>query len=189
MSNKKLICFADTETTDLLKAKPTKLDLQPHIIEVGIVVLQHKKIIYEYETLIKPPVVIPYHITKITGITNEMVDFKPRFKEVYKPIKKGLEMGKILVAHNLPFDYWILRNEFKRIDKKLKLPDEENLFCTIEQSMIEKGFRLTSSEIHKIATGKEKIKKIHRALPDVKAMIKYYEYIIEEKLPKHMRYY
>jgi len=187
MSNKPIIAFADTETTDLLKAVPTDLAFQPYMIEIGLIVMQHKKVLYEFETLIKPPVLIPYHITKITGITNEMVENKPPFKKFCKPIKKGFNMAEIFVAHNLPFDYWMVKNEFKRSGKKIKLPKENNCFCTIEQSMCFKGFRLTSSEIHKLATGKDKIKKHHRALPDVKAMIKYYEFIVEAKLPKHIR--
>ena len=56
------------------------------ITEIAIIVIENKKIIQEYETLINPECSIPYEITRITGITNEMVKDLPKFFEVAKQV-------------------------------------------------------------------------------------------------------
>ena len=84
------------------------------ITEVAIFIHDGEKITGEYSTLINPERNIPYFITNLTGITNEMVQDAPKFYEVAKDIVKLTE-GKTFVAHNARFDYSFIRQEFKTL--------------------------------------------------------------------------
>lgn len=84
------------------------------ITEIGIVLYDGQQIIDEYETLINPECYIPYGITQLTGITQEMVENAPKFCEVAKKIVEITE-GAVFVAHNVRFDYSFLRAEFARL--------------------------------------------------------------------------
>ena len=81
-----------------------------------IAIFQHNgiEITGSYSTLIKPDMDIPLFITRLTGITNEMVRDAPRFYEVAKTIIE-LTAGRTFVAHNVHFDYNYLKEEYKRL--------------------------------------------------------------------------
>lgn len=81
------------------------------ITEVGIVLYDGQKIIKTYQSLVNPGRSIPPEITRITGITNEMVSDAPRFFEIARDIVEITE-GAIFVAHNVRFDYSFLKEEF-----------------------------------------------------------------------------
>jgi len=82
------------------------------LTEICIVLLRGTVIIDKYATLINPEKHIPLQITALTGIDNEMVAKAPKFHEVAKKIEE-LTRDAIFVAHNVNFDYNVLRNEFK----------------------------------------------------------------------------
>ncbi len=84
------------------------------ITEIAIFIHDGLKIVDEYSTLINPECIIPYFITGLTGITNEMVTDAPRFFEVARDIVKITE-DKIFVGHNVSFDYSFVRQEFKNL--------------------------------------------------------------------------
>jgi DNA polymerase-3 subunit epsilon len=82
--------------------------------EIAIYIFDGTRIIEEFSTLINPEVEIPYFITNLTGISNEMVENAPKFYEVAKKIVELTE-GKILVGHNVSFDYSFIQNEFRQL--------------------------------------------------------------------------
>jgi DNA polymerase-3 subunit epsilon len=84
------------------------------ITEIAIYVYDGKTIKDEFVTLINPERTIPYFITNLTGITNEMVEDAPKFYEVARKIIELTE-NKIFVAHNARFDYSFIRQEFKSL--------------------------------------------------------------------------
>jgi DNA polymerase-3 subunit epsilon len=84
------------------------------ITEIAIFQHDGEKITGEFVTLVNPERNIPYFITNLTGITNEMVENAPRFFEVAKAIIELTE-GRTLVAHNAKFDYSFIRQEFKSL--------------------------------------------------------------------------
>jgi DNA polymerase-3 subunit epsilon len=89
------------------------------ITEIAVYLHDGQKITGEYSTLINPERNIPYFITNLTGITNEMVEDKPRFYEVAKNIIELTE-GRTFVAHNARFDYSFIREEFKSLGYNYK---------------------------------------------------------------------
>jgi len=84
------------------------------ITEIAIFQHDGEKTTGEFVTLINPERNIPYFITSLTGITNEMVEDAPRFFEVAKTIVELTE-GRTIVAHNARFDYSFIRQEFKSL--------------------------------------------------------------------------
>jgi DNA polymerase-3 subunit epsilon len=112
----------DVETTGL-SPKRNK------IIEIAIILFDGNHITEEFHTLINPERTIPRNITRITGITNEMVREKPKFWEVARQIVE-LTHGKIFVAHNATFDYNFIRHEFLELGYKFV----RDKLCTVKYS-------------------------------------------------------
>lgn len=81
------------------------------LTEICVVLLQGDKVIDKYTSLINPEKEIPRYITGLTGIDNAMVADAPKFHEVAKKVEE-ITRDAIFVAHNVNFDYNVLRNEF-----------------------------------------------------------------------------
>lgn len=99
------------------------------ITEIAVFVFDGEKIVDEFVTLVNPERNIPYFITNLTGISNEMVEDAPRFYEIAKKIVEITE-GKTFVAHNARFDYSFIREEFKSLGFNYK----RNLLDTVALS-------------------------------------------------------
>ena len=93
----KLYAIVDIETTGGM-AKRDK------ITEIAIIVTDGQKVLKTFDSLVNPERSIPNEITRITGITNEMVKTAPKFYEIAKQVVDYTE-GTIFVAHNVNFDY------------------------------------------------------------------------------------
>ena len=89
------------------------------ITEIAIYQHDGNEITDEYVSLVNPERNIPYFITNLTGITNEMVEDAPRFYEIAKKIIE-LTDGRIFVAHNARFDYSFIRQEYKSLGFNFK---------------------------------------------------------------------
>ncbi|NUM82260.1 GIY-YIG nuclease family protein, partial [bacterium] len=79
-----------------------------------IVLHDGTQVLDTFTTLLNPERSIPWSITQLTGITDEMVAHAPRFYEVAKQIVEMTE-GAIFVAHNVSFDFSFVREEFARL--------------------------------------------------------------------------
>jgi len=92
----------DVETTGLSP-------IANELIEVSAIKYNGNKKIETFSTLIKPKCRIPYNITNITGITNEMVENSPSVEEVMPKLVEFIGSNPI-VAHNANFDYKFIQN-------------------------------------------------------------------------------
>ena len=99
------------------------------ITEIAIYKHDGQKVIDEYDTLVNPEMPIPPFIVNLTGINDRMVESAPRFFEIAKDI---IEFTKdcVFVAHNVAFDYGILRTEFRTLGFDYRLPH----LCTVRAS-------------------------------------------------------
>ena len=84
------------------------------IIEIAIAVHDGAKIIDTFESLIKPGRSISGQISRLTGITNEMLVDAPFFYEVAKKVVQMTE-DCIFVAHNSRFDYGFIKKAFENL--------------------------------------------------------------------------
>ncbi len=99
------------------------------ITEIALYIFDGKEIVNEFTTLINPEKPIPYFITSLTGITDEMVADAPKFYEVAKQLVE-ITQDKIFVAHNVSFDYRFIRSEFKSLGYDFT----RNNICTLQLS-------------------------------------------------------
>ena len=142
-----------------------------------IAIFQHNgtEITGSYHTLIKPEMDIPYFITRITGISNEMVKNAPKFYEVAKQIVE-FTAGRTFVAHNVHFDYRFLREEFKRLGYDFF----RKTLCTVQLSRkLLPGH--SSYSLGNICNDLNiKITGRHRADGDALATVKLFEMLLRE---------
>lgn len=92
------------------------------LIEVSAIKYKGNEKIGIFSTLIKPRVSIPYRITQITGITNDMVKSSPTVEEVMPKLVEFISDNPI-VAHNANFDYSFIQNYSNGSFSKNKLID------------------------------------------------------------------
>ena len=114
--------YLDLETTG---ATP----LRDRITEIALIRYEDGIEVSRWETLVNPGISIPPFIQQLTGITNEMVQNAPSFKEVAGELLDYLD-GAVLCAHNARFDHGFLKNEFKRIGIDLR----QKVLCTVKLS-------------------------------------------------------
>ncbi|MBL7545900.1 MAG: VRR-NUC domain-containing protein [Bdellovibrionaceae bacterium] len=86
------------------------------VTEIGAVKVQGGKVVDEFQTLINPERSIPPFISKLTGITDEMVQTAPKFAEIADKFMEFMD-GAIFVAHNVKFDFSFIQKEFERAEK------------------------------------------------------------------------
>ncbi len=84
------------------------------ITEISIFIFDGKTVVDEFTSLVNPEQNIPPFITNLTGITNAMVRYAPKFYEIAKKVAE-ITKDTIFVAHNVNFDYNIIKDEFKHL--------------------------------------------------------------------------
>ncbi len=95
----------DLETTGLFKNKD-------EIVEIGAVKftvyddagIVRPKEVATFQTLVKPPMMIPDEATRINHITNAMVENAPPINDALRKFTLFCGQSAILVAHNADFD-------------------------------------------------------------------------------------
>ena len=117
-----MYAIIDIETTGLSP-------VNEKITEIAIYLHDGVRITDSYNTLINPERKISPYITRLTGITNEMVEDAPKFWEIAKEIVQYTE-NRIFVAHNASFDYNFIRSEFKSLGYNFSC----NTLCTVKLS-------------------------------------------------------
>ena len=82
------------------------------ITEIAILVHDGERVIDKFQTLVNPQSSIPYSISRLTGIYDHMVQEAPKFYEIARTVVQLTE-DCIFVAHNVNFDYNVIRKEFQ----------------------------------------------------------------------------
>jgi DNA polymerase III subunit epsilon len=145
------------------------------ITEIAIYIHDGLDIIDEFVTLLNPEIPIPEFIVRLTGITDKMVANAPLFQEVARKI---VEMTKdcVFVAHNVSFDYKMLRSEFKYLGYDFRLPH----LCTVSTSKILLPGHVSYS-LGKLSRALGiQIEGRHRAGGDALATVRLFEMLLEK---------
>lgn len=170
---KRKYAIVDIETTG-------GMYLRDKITEIAIIVTDGKEIISEFQSLVNPERSIPYHITGITGIDDDMVSDAPKFYEIAKQVIEELE-GCIFVAHNVNFDYNFIKEEFK----SLGFAFNKKKLCTV---------KLTRSAIPGLSSyGLDNlthhfdihVDNRHRAYDDTLATYKIFSHIVSDLIDEY----
>ena len=96
----------DLETTGMSPVRD-------RIVEIGAVRVETDGTLSRYETLVNPGMPIPWQVTKVHGIDDEMVADAPKFKDAAYPFLDFIR-GSKLVAHNARFDFSFLQESLAR---------------------------------------------------------------------------
>ena len=154
---------------------------EERIIEVAIFLYDGKDIVDQFISLINPECPIPPFVQKLTGIKQRDVQGAPRFHEVAKRIVQMTE-GAIFVAHNAPFDYRVLREEFARLGYSYDRPVLDTI--PLAQKFI------PDLPAYGLATLCEELgitnAKRHRADGDARATVKLLEILLEKDREKYI---
>ncbi len=142
--------------------------------EICIVRMHGTEIVEKFTTLVDPETLVPDFITRLTGIDNEMVSTAPIFADVAEEIER-MTRDCIFVAHNVNFDFNIIRNEFKRLGHDFK----RKKLCTVRLS------RKLIPGMHSYSLGKLcnqlgiSLQNRHRAEGDTDATVTLFQHLLE----------
>ena len=114
----------DLETTGA-KTPPCR------VTEIGAYRVRGREIVDEFHTLVNPETPIPFFISLLTGITDEMVREAPTFGEVADDFLAFIG-DSILVAHNASFDMRFLNHEIGRKYENYRIANPS--LCTVQLS-------------------------------------------------------
>ena len=108
------LAFVDLETTG-------RYPDRDRIIEVGVVTYRGGAAVERWGAIVHPDMPIPPDSTEVHGITDEMVDGEPPFRELAWEVYRRLR-DRVLVAYNgLSFDVPFLEQEFARCGMTLPM--------------------------------------------------------------------
>ena len=145
------------------------------ITEIAVYLSNGTEIIDSFCSLVNPECQIPWNITRLTGITNEMVESAPKFYEIAKKLVE-ITANATFVAHNAAFDYSFVREEFKRLGYDYK----RKTLCTVNLSRkLIPGLRSYSlgnicQDLNILIEGR------HRAGGDALATVKLFEILLRQ---------
>lgn len=103
--------------------------LEEGITDIAIYRFNGQEVTDQFISLVNPERAIHPYVQMLTGINQHTVRTAPKFHEVAKRIVEITE-DCVLVAHNAPFDYNILKNEFRRLGYAYK----RKTLCTVDLS-------------------------------------------------------
>ncbi|MEW6057882.1 MAG: exonuclease domain-containing protein [Bdellovibrionota bacterium] len=166
ISNFRVVAW-DTETTGVSS-------YSDYIIEVGAIAFDEDFELRRFETLAKPPVLIPAGATKIHGISDEMVAHAPRIFEGLAQFSEFLSFvgqPRFLVAHNAGFDVGMVHGQVRHFDEKLEWSSGTEI--VIDTCMMAKVLlpELPQHRVEDLVTHfKLPRVRFHRAMADVEAL-------------------
>jgi len=136
------------------------------ITEICIYKFDSVRVIDQFTSLVNPEALIPDYITALTGIDNAMVANAPTFSQIAQDVLSITEQT-IFVAHNVNFDYNVIKNEFKN----LSIDFNRRKLCTVRLSRkLLPGYK--SYSLGKLCKSLNiEIKNRHRAKGDVEATV------------------
>ena len=149
------------------------------VTEIGAVKMRGGEVIDTFQTLLDPERHIPANITRITGISNEMVAGQPKFAEVAQAFSEFME-GAIFCAHNVNFDYGFIAAEYRRIERWFRFPK----LCTCaKMRQLYPGYR--SYSLKNLCREFEiPLETHHRALCDAEAAAELLKLINARRMPR-----
>ncbi len=152
------------------------------IIEIGILRVERGRVVKKFSSLIDPEEPISPFITELTGITDTHVERAPTFISIKEKIEELLN-DCIFVAHNAPFDYSFIQNEFRRIGDRYQAQS----LCTVRLSRAlypEHRHHNLDSVIERCGIA---CKNRHRALDDAQVVWEFIKHAQKNNSPAVLR--
>ena len=161
-------CVLDIETTGLSFRTES-------ITEFGIMKYKNGEVIDQFACFVNPEKPIPYEITEITGITDEMVKNAEKIDQVMPKVLDFIG-DSVLVAHNADFDIGFIKYNCEKLGLKLNNTYMDTLKLAKEVFPEMKRYKLGL-----IASNLGiKVEVAHRALDDVDTLVKVLRIMFEK---------
>ena len=162
------LVFLDIETTG---GSP----LSSRITEIGAIRVENGQVVGTFNELINPEQHVPSFITRLTGISDDMLWDAPLFRGIANDLEIFLDEA-IFIAHNVSFDYSFIKAAFGEMGGKFNM----DRLCTARLSR-----RLYPDQArHNLDTIIERhgfvVQDRHRALDDAKVLHQFYEKALAE---------
>lgn len=161
--------FIDVETTGMAAFYDDR------VCEIGIARCDGLELVSTWSSLVNPERPISYGAMNVHGISNEMVETAPKFKDVADEILK-LISGAVVVCHNAPFDLSFINAEFTKCGKTLP---EFQVMDTLK--IARRYFNFPSNSLGNIANSLHiDLENAHRALADAVATQKVFAHMMKD---------
>ncbi len=159
------------------------------IMEIAVYVFDGNEITDSFSTLVNPGVSPNIYVQRLTGIGPKKLKQAPKFYEIAKRIVTMTE-GTVFTAHNAPYDYGMLRKEFKRLGYDYRIPvlDTFELAKKLLPDLSSHGLDNLLKSLHIPITDR------HRAYGDALATVELLKILLEkdptgEIVEKHIKRY
>ncbi len=164
-----ILSFVDVETTGTSPSRD-------RIIDIGIVRVENGIITDTLNSLVDPQDHIPPEITRITGITTELLYNAPTFRSLKDKVDELLK-DSVIVAHNSRFDTGFLKSEYARLGVNINLKQ----ICTVKLSRI----MYPRFRHHNLDSIVERFdlhcEPRHRAYPDAKVLWDFFQILMKHE--------
>lgn len=162
------LVFLDIETTG---GSP----IDSRITEIGALRVENGQITEHYNQLINPEQPVPWYITKLTGIRDEMLWDQPAFVGIADDLERLLR-DAIFVAHNVSFDYGFIKESFRRAGTTFNM----DRFCTVRLSRQLYPAQARHNLDSVIAAHGIAVENRHRALDDATVLYEFYKKALDQ---------
>lgn len=167
--------FLDVETTGANWSRN-------FVIEIGALRYEGGEVTRVMKTLVRPPEPIPRFITGLTGITDSMVSDAPAFHEVADELIELFSDEAVLVAHNAPFDYSFIKQEFARLGKPFPVKRIDTV--RLSRALYPEQARHRLSDL--IKYHELSFESRHRAYDDAYALVQFWNKILYQFGEEHI---
>ena len=165
----KPICFFDLETTGVNVSRD-------RIVEISILKVFPNGNMESKTWLVNPEIPIPSEVSKIHGITNDMVKEEPSFKVIAHDIKSMINNSDLAGFNSNKFDIPLLAEELLRSKLDFNL---ENILTIDVQNIFHKMEQRTLSAAYQFYCGKS-LENAHSSKADTLATFEVLEAQIEK---------
>jgi len=144
------------------------------VMEIAVIIHDGINELESYSTFVDPQEKVNPFVSRLTGITDNHLVGAPKFFEIAKKIIE-LTKDTIFVAHNVSFDYGVLRTEYKRLGYDFRMDH----LCTVQTARIlfpgykSYGLKNITKELGIPLTNH------HRAIDDTKATALLFKLLFE----------
>lgn len=162
------LVFLDIETTG---GSP----YDSRITEIGALRVENGEVTARLNQLLNPEQKVPWFITKLTGITDEMLWDQPLFIGIADELEYILR-DAIFVAHNVNFDYSFIKESFRRNGASFNM----DRFCTarLSRHLYPEQRRHNLDSV--IAAHNIEVVNRHRALDDAMVLHEFYKKALQQ---------
>ena len=147
-----------------------------HIVEIAAVLFKDRKVVDVFQTLVNPGVEISPEVTRINGITNQMVQSQPMVEEVLDSFSHFCS-DCLMVAHNATFDFQFLKSAIEKHKSKAPLGEVLDTYSLAKKALPGlNNYKLGTLVKHL----KIEHKTLHRAEQDARCCGQLFQSIIEK---------